>query len=345
MNKQKPVNIYDISKKAGVSIATVSRVINGSDRVSAATRDKVLSLMKELDYSPNAFARGLGKGSMQIIGILCADVKDIYLATAVSFLERELRQNGFQTVLNCTGYNYKDKVQSMKTMLERRADAVILVGSHYIEESDAKNKYIKDAANFIPVMILNGFIKGANIFCNLTDDYTSFYEATRYLIDEGRKHILYIHRERTYSEKKKFEGYKDALTESGLGFDEDYVLGVEGDIYRISEAIEEKLVTGKLPCDAILAVVDEIAVGALKYADLNHIKVPQKLSVIGCNNSFVSICSQPELTSIDNKCEMMCVNTVTTLVRVLEGKTVSHKNTMEGECIFRGTTLNKTIKG
>ena len=109
MNKKKQITIYDISEEAGVSIATVSRVLNDSPKVSRKTKERVLDIIQASGYEPNAFARGLGTGSMKTIGILCADVADIYLANAVSYLERELRKEGFQTVLNCTGYSYEAK--------------------------------------------------------------------------------------------------------------------------------------------------------------------------------------------------------------------------------------------
>ena len=86
------INIYDVSKKAGVSIATVSRVLNGNTRVSEKTRDKVINAMKELDYTPNVFARGLGLNTMKTIGIMCIDSSDIYLANAVYYHEQELRR-------------------------------------------------------------------------------------------------------------------------------------------------------------------------------------------------------------------------------------------------------------
>ena len=89
-NKQK--TIYDISQVAGVSIATVSRVINNSGNVSEKTKKKVIDVINQMDYAPNIFARGLGTGSTKTIGILCADVADMYLANSVSFLERELRK-------------------------------------------------------------------------------------------------------------------------------------------------------------------------------------------------------------------------------------------------------------
>ena len=103
------MNIYDIAELAGVSIATVSRVVNGSPRVSEQTRQKVLSVMEENDYTPNVFARGLGLDSMQIIGIICPDVADAYMARAVSFLERRLKEYGYDCILYCSGHEQQKK--------------------------------------------------------------------------------------------------------------------------------------------------------------------------------------------------------------------------------------------
>ena len=138
-SEKKQLTIYDIAELTGVSTATVSRVINGSSKVSAKTRDKVLAAIREVGYEPNAYARGLGSGSMRTIGILCADVKDMYLANAVSYLERDLKRHGFITILNCTGYEYEDKVECVRQMLAHKVDAIILVGSQYIDQNAKRN--------------------------------------------------------------------------------------------------------------------------------------------------------------------------------------------------------------
>ncbi|MBO5501473.1 MAG: LacI family DNA-binding transcriptional regulator, partial [Clostridia bacterium] len=97
------MNIYDISEKAGVSIATVSRVLNDSPHVSQKTREKVLAVINDCDYVPNAFARGLGLNTMKTIGLLCPNAADPYLAEALAHLERAFRQNGYNCLLSCTG--------------------------------------------------------------------------------------------------------------------------------------------------------------------------------------------------------------------------------------------------
>ena len=123
------LTIYDISKLAGVSIATVSRVLNGSQNVRSSTREKVLSIIESNGYTPNAFARGMGLHSIRTIGILCADSSDIFLAKAVYYLEQELQAKGYEALLCCTGYDFNVKSKYLSLILSKKVDAVILVGT------------------------------------------------------------------------------------------------------------------------------------------------------------------------------------------------------------------------
>ena len=174
------MNIYDVSQKAGVSIATVSRVLNGNPNVSEATRQKVLNVMREIGYTPNVFARGLGLNTMHTIGIMCADSSDPFLANAVYYLEQNLRKNGYDSFLCCTGYDLVTKQKYLQLLLSKRVDAVILVGSSFIETAKKDNAYLVEAAETIPVMVINGYISHPNIFCTLCDDYQAVYDVTHY---------------------------------------------------------------------------------------------------------------------------------------------------------------------
>ena len=116
------MNIYDVSKRAGVSIATVSRVLNGNPNVSEKTRTKVLTVMAESGYTPNVFARGLGLGTMKTIGIMCSDSSDPYLANAIYHLERQLRSHGYDSLLCCTGTSLENKRIYFELLLSKRVD-------------------------------------------------------------------------------------------------------------------------------------------------------------------------------------------------------------------------------
>ena len=142
------MTIYDISKKAGVSIATVSRVLNGSDKVRPATRKKVMDIIEKYDYTPNAFARGMGLHSVQTIGILCADSSDLFLAKAVYYLEQELQSNGYESLLCCTGYNLDIKKNYLNLILSKKVDGIILVGSNFIGTNEEENQYIRTGSHY-----------------------------------------------------------------------------------------------------------------------------------------------------------------------------------------------------
>lgn len=342
-NRGKQQTIYDISKQAGVSIATVSRVLNNSPKVSAATREKILRIIEESGYEPNVFARGLGIGTMKTIGICCADVSDTYLANAVSFLERELKQNGFNSILSCTSYDYDTKVACVKEMENRCVDAVIMVGSQYIESTPKKNKYLLDTAQKRPVMMLNGYLPGKNIYCNLSDDKGAFYNAACELLAQGAKNILFLYRDKTYSCLQKQEGYAEALRNAGIEADGNSALRADGNIYAIQKKLE-RYYSEKYKFDSVLACDDELAMGAVKFAKSKGLKVPEEFSIIGCNNSVLSICSDPELSSVDNKCEILCVNTVNSLMRVLDNLDVPKKTVVSTEYVERGTTRKKKEK-
>ena len=125
------MNIYDIADMAGVSIATVSRVVNGSSKVSEKTRQKVLDVIEKSGYTPNVFAQGLGLNTMHTIGILVPQISDLYMANAVSYLEQRLHKLGYNCILSCSGFLANQKDAHVQMLLSKRIDALILVGSTY----------------------------------------------------------------------------------------------------------------------------------------------------------------------------------------------------------------------
>lgn len=312
------MNIYDIARLANVSIATVSRVVNDSPRVSEKTKKKVRAIMEENHYTPNVFARGLGLDSMKTIGIICPDVSDAYMAAAVAHLERRLRDFGYDCILYCSGHKQPNKEKSMDLILSKRTDALILVGSTYAGSGVDKREtdYIKTAAKQLPVFLINGYIRGKNIYCVFCDDYQATYDVTTALIKRGRKRILFFSDSHSYSANKKKEGYQDALKDAGLPVLEELEVYTKNNIYTARETLMN---LENLEFDSVLATDDGLAVGALKYASEKGLKVPNDLSIIGYNNSELSICCNPELTSVDNKGKDICNITVENLMAVLKG--------------------------
>ncbi len=330
------MNIYDVSEKSGVSIATVSRVLNGSPNVSESTKNKVLSVMEELGYTPNVFARGLGLNTMNTIGIMCSDSSDPFLANAVYYLEQNLRKNGYDSFLCCTGYELTTKQKYLQLLLGKRVDAVILVGSNFLEPNAADNEYIIEAAKSVPVMLINGYISHPNIYCTVCDDYQAVYDATSSFIKTGRKNILYVYTTKSFSGLQKLSGYKDAIQSYGLLPNDALILQTTGEIEKTTEAIAS--VYKKIKFDAVITSEDKMAVSAVKFAKRAGINIPDELQIIGYNNSILSLCTDPEITSVDNHVEALSIATVTNLMRVLEKNDVPNKTTLSNDLIKRDTT-------
>ena len=148
--------------------------------------------MEENSYTPNAFARSLGLNSMHTVGILCSDSSDVYQAQAIYYLERELRKNSYASMLCCTGYELLEKQSYLNLLLSRNVDAVLLIGSHFIENSPEENRYILEAASKIPVFILNGELKGDNIYSILCDDYMALKDMTDLVFARGSESPIYL---------------------------------------------------------------------------------------------------------------------------------------------------------
>jgi len=333
------MTIYDISEKAGVSIATVSRVLNGSRKVSEKTRRKVLDIIDRYGYTPNVFARGLGLNTMKTIGILCADSSDLYLAKGIYYVEQILRQNGYASILCCTGYELETRAASMNLLISKKVDGIILVGSNFIYEDMRDNQYIADAATQLPVMLLNGALDADNVYSVVSDDYTSMYEATRQMLQSGIRDIIYFYNSTSYSGMRKLAGYRAAMAECGIAPDslEQFYHGSHEDIHAMTGHLRQ-LHTAGASFHGVIAADDTLALAAVKYAREMDYQIPDEFSISGYNNSMLVSCCEPELTSIDNKLDSLCLHLIATLLGILDGKNMPKKTVLPGEIIKRGTT-------
>ena len=331
------MNIYDIAELAGVSIATVSRVLNDSPNVAEKTKLRVRRIMEEHSYVPSGFSRGLGLNAMKTIGLICPDAADDYMAKAVACLERSLRDCGYDCILCCSGYSYEDCQIAVNALVRRRVDALVLIGSVYADNDPDSERvnYIREAAAQAPVFMVNGYVRGDNICCAVCDDYEASRAAVTEMIASGRRKILFLADIDTVSTHLKRQGCETALAEAGLKLCGDVSVGLSNQINQTKEYLR------KLPAlevDGIFAANDALAAGALKYAKRKGLSVPGDLCVIGYNHSELSVCCDPELSTIDSREQRLCQIIVDFIRLRLGGKQVSGNVVAKGCLIRRGTT-------
>lgn len=335
------MNIYDISEKAGVSIATVSRVLNNSPHVSQKTREKVLAVINDCDYVPNAFARGLGLNTMKTIGLLCPDASDTYLSHALAILEKSFRKYHYDCLLCCTERSLEARQQGIEMLTSRHVDGIVLMGSTFVENRERDNAYIRNAAKQVPIVLLNGSYSCENVYCVMCDEQRATTEATQYLLDTGRKNILYLYHSKNYNGQKKLAGYRAALESRGMPVNEQLIRFFSDEKNNVPTVRDQLLALREsgLVFDAVQTSEDILAIGAVKYAKAAKLSIPKQLSIVGYNNSSFCLCSEPEITSVDNKLQAVSEQCVSTMMGVLEGREMPQKIVFTGELVKRDSTL------
>lgn len=310
------MNIYDIAKKAGVSVATVSRVINNSKNVSEQSKYKVMEVIREEKYVPNIFARHLNSSSSRTIGILCPIISDINHVKAVSLLEHMLREAEYDILLCCTDSVAEDKAKYLNLLHSRRVDAIILIGST-VEEVEYHEYFVPIAAK-IPILIINGLVELDNVYCVLSDERTAICQLVRKLFLAGCKNILYLNDTCSFSGYQKILGYKDGLQSVQLPINPDLILQIPESEDELSLSYQYMLdfIDTGLIFDALIAADDILAVGAQKALFSREINIP----IIGFNNSRFAQSTTPELTSVDTNMETVCATATHIIMEVLRGR-------------------------
>ncbi|HHW69985.1 MAG TPA: LacI family transcriptional regulator [Clostridiales bacterium] len=326
------MNIYEIAKKAGVSIATVSRVINNNPNVRDETREKVEAAIREANYTVNDIARSLAVKATHTIGVMTSDVRDSYYANAIYTIEQEFRNLGYNVILCNTGRELKKKKKYLKVLLEKQVDGIILVGSVFKEPND--NSHIVDTAKKVPIVMLNSYIEGSNIYSIVCDDARASFNIVEYLHKRGHRHIRYIYDVDSFSGLAKIAGFKKGMSHFKLPIDENTLIHVKSGLEGGIEAVAALEAEGS-PYTALVASEDLIAAGIIKgLRDIGK-RIPQDVSVFGFNNSTIALCTYPELASVDNKVEDMARGAVKTLYAILNNQEVDRKKVVLPELILR----------
>lgn len=332
------MTMSDIARLAGVSIATVSRVINQPQKVSMETRQRVEEILERTSFVANGMARGLVKNSMKTIGVLAVDVRDLYFANVIYTIERQFTELGYNVILSNTGGELGDKKKYLQVMLEKQVDGLILVGSVFKERTD--NKHIFAASQKVPVVMVNSLLEGENIYSVVCDDLQGVKNAVDYLFQAGHREIYYLNDIKTYSGLAKIEGFIQGMRAHGLS--EENILEVDRSIEGGFNGVRRLLAEGRR-VTALLTGEDITAVGALKALRVSGLCVPDEVAVIGYNNSILAEVSTPSLSSIDNLSEAMGRNAVQILYHALQGKQTFQRLMLVPNLVLRESTTEKAL--
>ncbi|MGN1402634.1 MAG: catabolite control protein A [Bacillus sp. (in: firmicutes)] len=287
------ITIYDVAREANVSMATVSRVVNGNPNVKPTTRKKVMEVIDRLGYRPNAVARGLASKKTTTVGLIIPDISNIFFAELARGIEDIATMYKYNIILSNSDENRDKELHLLNTMLGKQVDGLIFMGA------DITDSHIQEFKKSPVPVVLAGSLEETGEIPSVNINYEdAAYDSTVRFIEAGHKKIaLVIGNFAEPINKKKITGYKKALAEHGIDFDEELV--VEGDYSYDSglEAIRKLNESAKLPT-AILVGSDEAAVGVVHASQDAGYRVPDDVEVISFDNTKLTLMVRPQLTTI-----------------------------------------------
>lgn len=286
--------IKDIAKKAQVSTATVSRVINNIGGYGAETRERVLKVAKELGYYKNETATSLVTNKTKTIGIIIPNVSTNFYGNIVNGIEDIAYEYGYSVILTHAGVEGKRLADSLKLMANRRVDGVIIV-SIYL---DSKQEEMITSLN-LPTILLSTQAEGDSLPYIKVNDYQAIYEATQYLIDHNHQAIglVGINETDKIAGEPRLKGYLDCLKDNAIPIDKELIVSGDFSFDAGRRAMKHFLDQQKVP-SAIVCASDETALGVNSVANDNGLTIPDDLSIIGYDDTSIAWMSTPPLTTI-----------------------------------------------
>jgi LacI family transcriptional regulator len=292
-NKKK-ITVKDIAKEAGVSICTVSHVLNKTHFVSPELTERVNNAINKYNYRMNLVASSLRKRSSKLIGIILPDSTNQLFAILTKEIERYSSVYNYNIVICNSDYNYKNDLEHIMMLYSRNADGIIMISS-----SEDKEVY-KEVANLnIPVVLVERKREQLEFDSVTTDSYGSMIGVMDYLVKLGHKRIAFISRENNlFHGIMRFEGYIKGLKKHNLKYDENYTFNDHGLSFKDGYEAMEKLLKLKVKPTAIIAYNDVIAIGVMRAIKENNFKIPEDFSVISFDNIEIDSYLYVTLTSV-----------------------------------------------
>lgn len=294
--------IKDVAKKVNVSIATVSRVLNGQGGYSTATEEKVLNAIKELGYQPNAFARGLINNKSNTVAILFPEVSSQFSSKILRGVEETVHGFGSSVIVCNTASHGQRTIKYLQLLAEKRVDGILFVSEIITEEYFDK----LESMHIPAVLVATESYKYPLPFVKVDDKHAAF-TATDYLMKMGHHKIGMIsgNKEDIIAGQPRIDGYKQALANKGLTFDEINIVHSKGFSFNDGRDSLPNLLEQAPDITAVFAASDAIAMGAISSAYKMGIKIPEELSIIGYDNLPISEMAIPPLTTVAQPLEKM----------------------------------------
>lgn len=325
--------IIEVAKVAGVSKATVSRVLSGNGYVSEEKREKVFQAIAETGFRPNLLARNLATKSTQTIGLVITNTlySGSYFTELMQHSARLMEQQGRQLLLVDGKHSAEEERAAIQFLLDLRCDGVIIYPRFLtIEEMDEIIDQHKH-----PILVINRRLRQHDSYCIYSDQQQTCADAVEQLIALGHRDIAFVTGSLdSPTGRERLAGYKSALAKHQIALQDALIIEGKWQAQNGVTAVETLLAQGK-PFSALVASNDEMAVGALKALAAHHIAVPAQVSVLGFDDIPLAPFTIPSLSSVKMPVTDMIQETLERLISMLDGGEMRNRRTFSGELVRR----------
>ena len=340
MEKSIPITMKDIARTLGVSVATVSRALRDSPRISEEQRNRINRYAREHNYFPNVLAESLRNSRrkpLKIIGVIVPQFAHFYFSSVLSGIEQEATSRGYTIMVGQSNEQYDSEVLLCQRFYEHKVCGVIVSQAKDTQQYDHFQRLIDHG---VPLVFYDRICTGLDCSRVVVDDYQGAFNAVSHLINTGCRHIAYYGSPMTLEiSKNRYNGYRDALLKNGLKPNERF--------FRIcdnrtdAEAITPDILSQEDVPDAFFAVNDDTAIGILYTAKRMGYRVPQDISVCGFTNGQRAVACDPMLTTVEQRGVMVGEEAANILISKVEGELpMDHveKRVVRTRLVMRGTT-------
>lgn len=316
--------IYNLAQDCGVSVATVSRVINGSEKVSAKTRQKVQEAMKRHNYTPNVFARGMNKMGTRIIAVFISDIANPFFADIVKGIDEACRKHEYRIILSITNNDMEQERKELELMEQKQVDGFIICGSRPV--NDTNEDFIRKISARHPVIMVNARIDGGDkLYSVLVNEKQASIDALRKALSKGYKSLYLIGDKSWRTTIEKIEACEQASREFNLSFDDSHFIFCPHSLNDGRNAAVKFLALDPDLPSLAFCVSDRIAIGMLKEFLSREIAIGKDVGLLGFSNMIVTELVTPGITTVDQKMYSLGVQAADLFISIQNGIPLSEK--------------------
>lgn len=332
------VTIAEVAERAKVSVATVSRVMNGNYPVKAETKESVLKAIKELKYIPNIQARELTQQKSSIIGVVVPSISNMFFPTVIDGIDSAIKSNSLSFILCCTNDDKNEEIKYVRELISRNVLGIIVISPNL---ENMNSKFYNDIGNQVPIVFVNGSSTSPNVSTVYNDEAIGARIALDYLLENNHKDILFIRGTNSYSYDVKEECYTEFMKNIDNFKEENIInIGSGNSSETVSNTTSILLdILQSTKATAIFACNDLMGVGAINACKRLNINVPKDMSIIGFDNIELCKIIEPNLTTIDQNMSLLGENAASLLLEKINTNNEYSKNIILNNTLIKRDTV------